>query len=197
MGITIHYSGRFNPAASLPDLIEEVKDIAGIYNWKYTILEETFATEELGKEQYHPKNLYGIVFSPPKSEPVWFSFLSNGRMSAPPLLQCWGKPKNKTEAAYLYMLFTKTQFAGAAIHKLVVHILKYISQKYLLDFTVKDEGYYWETGDEKLLEDTFKQYTSLIEGFATSLETFPVNEGESFMDYFERMMKIVNEKYGK
>lgn len=32
MGITIHYSGRFNPKASLPQMVEEVKDIVIAYN---------------------------------------------------------------------------------------------------------------------------------------------------------------------
>jgi hypothetical protein len=197
MGLTIHYSGRFNESASLPQLIEEVKDIAEIYKWKYRILEESFPEGSFGKEHFHPEKLYGIVVSPPKCEPVCISFLSNGRMSAPFLLRFWGNPQNEVEATYLYMLFTKTQFAGVEIHKLIIHILKHISKKYLLDFKLMDEGSYWETGDEKLLEETFSRYTNLIEGFATSLETFPVNEGESFMEYFERMMKIVDGKYGK
>ncbi len=197
MGLTIHYSGRFNETASLPKLIEEVKDIAEIYKWKYSILEERFLEDALGKEDFNPEKLYGIIVSPPNCEPVCISFLSNGRMSAPFLLRFWGKPKNGIEAAYLYMLFTKTQFAGAVIHKLIIHILQHISKKYLLDFKLMDEGSYWETGDEQLLENTFKRYTSLIEGFATSLETFPLNEGESFIEYFERMMEVVDGKYGK
>ncbi len=33
MGLTLHYSGKISKDASLPGLIEEVKDIAEIYNW--------------------------------------------------------------------------------------------------------------------------------------------------------------------
>jgi hypothetical protein len=32
MGLTIHYSGSFNPNSSLSEMIEEVKDIAALYN---------------------------------------------------------------------------------------------------------------------------------------------------------------------
>ena len=76
------------------------------------------------------------------------------------------------------MLSVKTQYAGIEIHKLIIHLLKYLSGKYLQDFKVIDEGEYWETGDEKLLQDTFKRYTDLIESFASSLETYPKNPGK-------------------
>ncbi|MEO7310832.1 MAG: hypothetical protein ABIX01_10580 [Chitinophagaceae bacterium] len=197
MGLSIHYSGRFNESASLKDLIEEVKDVAEIYKWKYAIFEESFPADSLGKVDYDPENIYGILFSPPGCEPVYLSFLSNGRMSGPPFLQFWGRPNNKSEAAYLYMLSTKTQFAGATIHKLVIHLLRHLSQKYLLDFKLTDEGHYWETGDEQLLDETFAQYTSLIDGFATVLETLPPGAGENFTAYFERLMKLVEKRYKK
>ena len=43
MGLSIHYSGSFNRGASLIEMIEEVKDIAEIYKWKSTTMEEHFS----------------------------------------------------------------------------------------------------------------------------------------------------------
>ena len=63
------------------------------------------------------------------------------------------------------------------------------------DFTLNDEGEYWETGDEKLLQDAFKRYTVLIESFASSLETYPKKSGESFEAYFERLLQKIHEKF--
>jgi len=37
MGLSINYSGSFKKDSSLEAMIEEVKDIAQIYEWKYTI----------------------------------------------------------------------------------------------------------------------------------------------------------------
>lgn len=37
MGLSIHYSGKFNKNASLSDLITEVKDIAETLKWNYKI----------------------------------------------------------------------------------------------------------------------------------------------------------------
>ncbi len=105
--------------------------------------------------------------------------------------------KNKEEAEYLYMLSTKTQYAGIEIHKLVIHLLKYLSEKYLQDFALMDEGEYWETGDEKLLGDAFKRYTFLIESFTSSIENYPKKAGESFETYFEKLLKQMHKKYKK
>lgn len=196
MGLSIHYSGSFNAKASLQAMIEEVKDIAEIHKWRYHVFDDEFPADSPGKAEY-TQNIYGICFTPPECETVWLCFLSNGKMSSPSHLQFFGNSTNKEEQEYLYMLSVKTQYAGIEIHKLVIHLLKYLSGKYLQDFTLNDEGQYWETGDEKLLQDTFKRYTALIESFAASIENFPKKYGESFEAYFERLLKQIHERHKK
>ena len=194
MGLSIHYSGSFNAKASLPAMIEEVKDIVEIYKWEYFVFEDEFPVNSIGKTRYN-QNIYGICFAPPGCETVSLCFLSNGKMSSASNLKFYGNSKNKEEAKYLYMLSAKTQYAGIEIHKLIIHLLKYVSGKYLKDFTVNDEGDYWETGDEKLLQNAFKQYTDLIESFASSIENHPIKSGESFEVYFERLLKQIHDKH--
>lgn len=196
MGLSIHYSGSFKKDASLSSMIEEVKDISETYKWKYFIFEEEFSEDLFGKKSYNDK-IYGICFSPPECEPVFFSFLSNGRMSGPPNLQFFGNSKDKEYQKYLYMLFTKTQFAGIETHKLIIHIFKYISEKYFTDFKMSDEGEYWETGDEKILENNFKKYNYLLDSFAFGLQHFPVNKGETFEAYFIRLMQKIQKGYNE
>jgi hypothetical protein len=60
-----------------------------------------------------------------------------------------------------------------------------------------DEGHYWEAGDEKLLEEIFKKYTELIESFASSIEIYPVNPGESYEAYFKRLMLKIHQSRKK
>lgn len=196
MGLTIHSSGKFNPNASLAKMIEEVKDIASIYNWPFYVYETAFDKKLLGKKTYND-TIYGICFTPPGSETVNLSFLSNGQMSNDVNLAFYGDSKNKDEQKYLYRLFTKTQFAGIEIHKLIVHILKHIEKKYLLDFKVSDEGEYWEGLDENKLAEKFRQYNFLLNSFTTALESFPLNKGENFEAYFIRLMEYVNKKFKK
>jgi len=193
MGLSIHYNGRFNTAASLKSLIEEVADIARVYKWKHHIFHEEFPVEKLDDDRYDGE-IYGILFSPPECEPVFLTFLSNGLMCSPQSLDFWAEETDPVRAGYLYQLFTKTQYAGIEIHKLVIHILKHISQKYLSEFSLIDEGEYWETGDEILLQKNFDKYNFLIDSFCTSLETFPKKKDESFEVYFMRLMKNIKEK---
>jgi hypothetical protein len=196
MGLSIHYSGSFKPEASLSAMIEEVKDIAEFYKWDNTVFENKFPEGGFGEKDYN-QNIYGICFSPPGCENVWLTFLSNGKMSSLMNLKFFGNPDDTKEHQYLYLLSTKTQYAGIEIHKLIIHLLKYISGKYLHDFILYDEGSYWETGDEKLLQDTFKRYTDLIESFASSIENYPRKSGESFEAYFERIIKKIQGEKGK
>lgn len=196
MGLSIHYNGSFNKAASLREMIEEVKDIAEVHKWEYHIFEDAFPKNSVGKATYNDK-LYGICFSPPKCEDIWLCFLSNGKMSGPVQLQFWGKSKNKNEKEYLYSLSTKTQFAGIEIHKLVIHLLKHVSKKYLSNFTLSDEGQYWETGNAKLLQENFDRYESIFEVFTSSIESSPMKKGEDFETYFKRVFKQIHDKNRK
>ncbi len=196
MGLSFHYSGSFNPEASLSAMIEEVKDIVEIYKWKYFIFDNTFPPGSFGKADY-TDDIYGICFTPPGCETVDLCFLSNGKMSSVSHLKFFGNSQNEEYQKYLYMLSVKTQYAGIEIHKLIIHLFKYLDGKYLKDLYVNDEGHYWETGDEMLLTETFKKYTDLIENFTSSLEIFPILPGESYEDYFKRLMNKIHSKKKK
>ncbi|WP_416864326.1 MAG: hypothetical protein ACMVP2_16980 [Imperialibacter sp.] len=193
MGLSIHYSGRIGNRASLPDLIEEVKDIANIYQWKLSVFKEEFPVQ--GDEgQLVDGELYGVAFSPPNCEPVWLSFLSNGRMSTPVALKFFGEQRDEDEKKYLYQLSTKTQFAGINVHQVIIHLLKYLKEKYLEDFVLLDEGQYWETNDKSVLEANFSRYTLLLDIVEDGLKNLPMNPGESMEAYFERMTKGLKRK---
>ncbi len=64
MGLSFHYSGSFNPEASLEAMIEEVKEIAEIYRWEYFVFEEAFHENSQGRAEYN-EDIYGICFTPP------------------------------------------------------------------------------------------------------------------------------------
>ncbi len=196
MGLSLHYNGSFNAKASLPAMIEEVKDIAEMFQLEYNIYEEVFPENSFGKALYNQK-IYGISFTPTECETVWLCFLSNGKMSSPVHLQFYGNSNDKEDQECLYALAVKTQYAGAETHKLIIHLLKHLGKKYLHNFNVIDEGQYWETGNEKLLEDTFKRYAYLIDGIKSSIENYPIKTGETYEAYFERILRKIHEKNKK
>jgi len=196
MGLSIHYSGRFKKDASLIEMIEEVKDIANIYGWEYTIGNTHFPENSFESETYDDE-IYGIYFSPPQCETISITFLSNGKMSSIPNVMFYGNSNDPQHKIYLYTLSAKTQFAGSVIHKVVIHLIRYLSNKYIDEFKMTDEGQYWETMDEAILEQNFKRHTAVIDGVADSLNNLPKEPSESFDNYIERILKIIKEKKTK
>ena len=65
------------------------------------------------------------------------------------------------EKKYSCMLSVATEFADVEVHKFVNHLLKYLNQKYFSEFNVHDEGEYWETANQKFLDENFNRYTAV------------------------------------
>ncbi|HET6557149.1 MAG TPA: hypothetical protein VFG54_07530 [Prolixibacteraceae bacterium] len=193
MGLSFHYSGRIANPDSLPDLIDEVVDICKTFKWKYHVFERQFPKDTIVMADHNQK-LYGICFTPPECEMVDVCFLSNGRMSGPMLLQNWGHSRNPKEKEYLYMISVKTQYAGIEIHRNIIQLFRYLKEKYLTDFTMSDEGEYWETNDEAVLKENFKRYTDLIDGFALALESQNPEKGEDLETYLLRLAQQLHDR---
>ena len=193
MGLSIHYSGSIANPESLPELITEVQDIARIYDWPCVVYEREFPDNHFGGTTF-TNNIYGISFTPPGCESVFICFLSNGKISGPVQLELYGTTEIVTEKKYLYIISVKTQFAGAEVHMVVVHLFRYLSQKYFSRFNMSDEGNYWETSDENILKDNFRKYAALLSSFCTAIEKHPFRTNESIENYFMRLMKIIQEK---
>ncbi|HBX53271.1 MAG TPA: hypothetical protein DEH02_19605 [Bacteroidales bacterium] len=173
-------------------MINETVDIAKTYQWSYHIFETQFA--EISFNTKHDDKLYGVCFSPPKCEPVCFTFLSTGKLCGLIAFSAFGKSTKPEEIAMLKGVSTKTQFAGPDAHILVIQVLRYISKKYLLDFSVIDEGEYWETGDEKILLETFSRYNQMLDMVYYGIKHFEKKQEETIEDYFKRLMDHIQKK---
>ena len=188
MGLSIHYKGRFIQDEKLENLIDEVQDIAKNYDWHYTIFEYSF-----DKFFYETKinELFGILLSPPNCEPVQFTFDKNRDMVNLEFMLLFKEDEN--DFGFKKSLFTKTQYAGIEIHKKIIHIFKYISEKYLDDFEMTDEGHYWETNDEKVLQNQFDIYTKFTDMIELGLQSIPLLEDETIEEYVVRVVKKIEE----
>ena len=90
---------------------------------------------------------------------------------------------------YFYGNFTKTQYAGWKTHKIIIDLFRYISKKYLKNFSMIDEGKYWETNNEELLKETFKEWGALIDGFTDTLSKIKRKKKETTEDLIIRSAK--------
>jgi len=169
-------------------MIEEVQDIAGVFQWRHYIFKTEFSTDVLGKKT-HDGELYGISVTPPGCEIHSFTFLSDGRMSSMMGLRLYGKAELARPGKYLYDLFMKIRFAENETHMLVVNLLRYSSRKYFSEFHVTDEGGYWESNDEGPLAAAFHKYTLFSDQVISGIQSIPMNEGESFEANLKRILK--------
>jgi hypothetical protein len=190
MGLSFHYSGSIANPEFLPQLIDEVRDIATVYNWEYKEYEREFPKDSVGQAEYN-QYIYGISFTPPQCETISICFLSNGRMSSHAHLLFYGKTDEQPESDYLYMLSVKTQFASAVLHQSIIQLFRHLNKKYFANFTLSDEGSYWETNDIELLKTNFKRNSDLINGFSSAIEAIPMLPDETIEAYFERLMNLI------
>ncbi|HSK12644.1 MAG TPA: hypothetical protein VK907_05480 [Phnomibacter sp.] len=178
----------------MQQLIAEIKDISEILNWKYFIFETEFPDASANPEEYDGK-IYGICCTPNECETLFISFLSNRRMCSPVNLKFFADDTDPEHEGYLYMLHTKTQFAGWEVHKAIVHLLKYLNSKYLDEFKVIDEGNYWDTEDEQLLIKTFGHYNLLLDQFVDALKTMPSVPDETPGTLADRLIAHLKNKF--
>lgn len=192
MGLSIHYSGRILRSELLPELIGEVEEIVKVYNWPYHIFKSHFRGVISGRKDDYNNEIYGISFTPPDCETIPVCFLSNGLFSDDIHLELFGKSKNIKERKYLYMLSVKTQYAGVEIHRFIIQLFRYLNKKYFADFKMIDEGNYWETNNEEVLEANFKKYNLLINSFSSAFENYPILPDENIETYVLRLLNSIS-----
>lgn len=183
MGVTIHYSGRFNPKKNLAKMIEELKDVALVNRWDYKVFETEFPKPDakpafdFSKYGWTVEPLrYGIYITPPRCETIDFAFDASGNLER---------------------TFVKTQFAGSATHIIVVNLLRYISKKYLLNFEVDDEGDYWQTNDTILLEKHLRDVGNMIKVMGDAFNSSQRQKGEELTNYIIRVATGAKQTYDK
>ena len=103
-------------------MIEEVAEVASLHKWEYHIFEKEFENEISDIENVD-NNIYGICFSPPKSEPIALTFDSNRRLQS--ILFANAEYDSAVKTKKQYTIFSKTQYAGMEAHKIVIDLLRY------------------------------------------------------------------------
>ena len=186
MGLSIHYSGFLKEPKLLPELIDEIKNVAEVYNWKHNTYETQLPDNKFSKEKDFEK-IFGISFTPSNCETISLTFLSDGAMICPARVK-FTTDFSDDKQSWFYTNSVKTQYAGVKIHQLIIHLFRHLDNEYFRDFKMIDESDYWETNDEKRMIENFKAYDRLIDNFMLATETFPLHKNEEITDYFKRLM---------
>lgn len=157
MGLSVHYQGSLGVAAHLPEMMDELEDIATSMSWKSHRIERDAENPEFS----------GIILEPDdETESLPFLFDSNGQLRCLADLICHQSDANPR---YSFYVSVKTQFGKIETHIWIVGLLRYLKSKYLPDLEVSDEGEFWETGDHAVLDERRKFLASKIAEIADGL----------------------------
>jgi hypothetical protein len=180
MGLSIHFNGTLLTPSLITPLSTEVLDLCNSLAWE--------------SQLFQTKALNGIAFTPPKCEPVFLTFTNEGRLLSP-LQTEMEEPYKKAglDASMIYWCSVKTQYAGIAIHKVIIELFRYLSRTYFKDFELKDEGLYWETNDEAVLQAQFDAYELALQTVTDALTGMQRQTGESTSDLAARIETVLKE----
>lgn len=174
MGLSIHYRGKIKSTELIPEIVDELKDICAILKWKYNFFDD--------------EDVKGIVVVPPECEPLFFLFSESVLLS--PLMP--SQPGNHP----FTFISVKTQYAGMEVHKVIIKLLRHLKEKYFVEFELKDEGLYWETNDETVLQQQFEKYDFLVNAVGEALRNFKTQPGETVESLSQRIEKFLKERFG-
>lgn len=184
MGLSIHYSGTIRQHVLIDELVTETADICQSLDWRYHLFDGN-----------NTDKLKGICFSPEGCEPVFLTFLPNGRMCSP--INLMNKDiyeEHDLDRELLYTTSVKTQYAGPDAHIAVIKLLRYLKEKYFASFELDDEGKYWETMDEKVLLEQFAKYEFLLNAVTAALSEMNAVPGETAASLADRIEKMLDKK---
>ena len=172
MSVTIRYFGCLKDMSDLPQLKEDLLDIAHTSEWPSEEVDGVFSSlrspPPSGKGAGSavqtinpPLTLKGLkLIVHPQTDPLWFTFNPEGeitRLSYYAVDYYIGKKANdpvsrKFEFVHQTQASIQTSVGGADLHKLVIRILDYVKGRYIPGLTVMDDSGYWENRDGAALK---------------------------------------------
>jgi len=144
MGVTIHFKGQLKSSNDYDVVIKISKDFAQSNHMDYLIFEETDKILQRVKDEKdwdYQGLTRGIRIQPDNNtDPLWIEF----------------------DEEYYIQEYCKTQFVDINVHIKIIELLRLI-EPYFADLVVTDEGEYWDTTDEKILQENFDTCFNAIE----------------------------------
>ncbi len=189
MGVTIHYGGSIKSIDLVDELVDEMVEVCNANNWKYQLI-DTKTHETVDPNDTLP-HLKGIAFGIDEAESVWFTFDHYGMLLSPMVAMFQQHEPEQTKGMD-HHAFTKTQSAGPDYHIKIVNIMKYVSNKYFKDWSVKDESEYYETENREHLVECMdiidKSLAALNEAFAVHGEGMAGKSEQEIKDFIGKVL---------
>jgi hypothetical protein len=217
MALSFHYKGSLKEASLLSDLIFEIEDICETLQWKVTIFENTFPDNQFTKEK-NDKD-YGIIMIPPLCDPVSFVFDSTGKICNPMMKDILSKEGGPKEIKVItvqlnlndenpepvisendkdfnlddiiHQVSVKNFSKNSSDYVHLLELIRYLSKKFLKEFSLTDEFGYWNSGDIQKLAKKMDSAQWIMDSFQQKLSEKSFSNPEEFIDFLKQLGSIL------
>lgn len=216
MGLHFHYKGRLREASKLPDLVYELEDICQTLSWSVQLFETNFPNDQFLEDA--GKKPYGLLFTPADCDPVLFKFDATGRMWNPFLLEMLEKGKDAEVKIItvqlnldddnpepviseqskdfdldliVYQISVKTTIEEPSAYIQLLELIRYISSKYLDDFSLTDDAGYWATGNTEKLSKRMFTSKLLLDELHEKISEQSFKNPEEFLDFIKKISAML------
>lgn len=181
MGISIHYKGKLNSKDLIDPFCDEIKDISDSMDWDYTIIKHELKNEI---------SLKGLFIKPhEKAELLQFVFDKKGYLRNALHLDYDDKDDDIS-----FFNHIKTQFAPVEIHIAIIKLMHYLKEKYINNLEVYDEGRFWETNNENLLNERLEFLNKAMDKVEGILNSIPREKDETTESIASKIESIIRAK---
>ncbi len=172
MGMTIHYHGQLDDPARLDDALAMVQDWCADHEWPCRwldfMVEGPHTTIDDGEERVIEMNTRwrGWMIQPhPECESLLLAFEADAR-----LIKCFDAADGSSMVTRY--VFVKTQFAPPPVHIEICELLHHLQDEFAWQgLVVRDEGEYFETGDENRLIELRRTIEQAMDSLEDALES--------------------------
>ncbi len=218
MGLQFQYSGRLKEATFLQDLIYEIEDICDTLRWPVDIYESQFDSEQFSEGV--EKDSFGLSFTPTDCEPVFFVFNSQGRLWNPfmkdilsddhpkeikvftvqlnlndddpePVIMEGNKEVDLDILVYKITVKTKTNNPSSYIQ--LIELIRYISDKYFMDFELMDDSGYWKTKNVDVLTKRMISAKLILEELHQKMSEMSFKDPEDFLKFIKQLSQTLKQ----
>lgn len=93
------------------------------------------------------------------------------------------------------VISVKTQYGGIGVHIAVINLLKYLSGRYFAAFELRDEGGYWESNNEAVLQQQFERCDALLNIVQVALKDFKSELTDTPQSFANRLEQFLKERW--
>jgi hypothetical protein len=186
MGLTICYRGILRNPNEIELLLGDVADICLEIGWR---------SMPIHRSNIMPAQ--GLMITPEGSEPIWLTFLANGRLYDPGHFLYTRHPEQeKVDEEKCKWNITKTQYAGMDTHMAIIKLFRYLSMKYFKEFELRDDSQYWETNDPLICLHHFDEMDRGMENLVEFIKTIGDTEEDAIESSAHLMDEVVLRRGG-